>query len=491
VKITAKLILVFMLGIMIVTLINGYLAVLREDRIFQQEASNEARRVGKAIGAILANAWNAIDADRAVQIIRRDTSDLEDLDVRWVILSKAATEATRPKVAAEQMPQLRLRETSSVVVRDAEGQSHLFTYWPVAITGGVIGGLEFNHSLKQLERKKREMIALTLLQMACMTIVTVSLTALAGIRLVGEPLKKLTEKTQRVALGDLSRPVQVRGRDELAELAQSLNDMCDKLDLAQTQTAQEAAAKLRAVEQLRHADRLRTVGQLASGVAHELGTPLNVVAGRAALIASGNLPVDKLVESAQAIKCEAERMTQIIRQLLDFSRRTSPQKTDCDIRCVVNQTTQLLASIASKSNVEIVTTLPDEPANVQIDQGQIQQVLTNLVNNAIQAMPAGGNITIDVQQVEWTPATAGSERGEYVRIVVQDEGQGIPPENMDLLFEPFFTTKDVGAGTGLGLSITYGIILEHGGEVEVHSEVGKGSQFFVYLPKPLRLTQLL
>jgi two-component system NtrC family sensor kinase len=482
VRITAKLILVFMLGIMIVTVINGYLAVLREDRIFQQEASNEARRVGKAIGEILANAWNAIDADRAVEIIRRDTSDLEELNVRWVILSQTAAVPMRPKVDVDQMPDLRLRETSSVVVRDSEGQSHLFTYWPVATTDGMVGALEFDHSLKQLERKKSEMITLTLLQMTCMTIVTVSLTALAGIRLIGEPLKKLTEKTQRVAQGDLSQPVEVRGRDELAELADSLNDMCDQLDVAQKQTAQEASAKLRAVEQLRHSDRLRTVGQLASGVAHELGTPLNVVAGRAALIASGNLPEDKLVDSAEIIKREAERMTQIIRQLLDFSRRTSPQKTDCDIRCVVNQTTQLMASIASKSQVEIVSTLPDELSNVQIDQGQIQQVLTNLVNNAIQAMPDGGTITIDVQQLEWTPPAAGSERGEFIRIVVQDEGGGMPLENLDLLFEPFFTTKDIGEGTGLGLSITYGIIQEHGGDIEVHSEVGKGSQFFVYLP---------
>lgn len=481
-RITAKLILVFMLGIMIVTVINGYLAVLREDRIFQQEASNEARRVGKAIGEILANAWNAIDADRAVEIIRRDTSDLEELNVRWVILSQTAAVPMRPKVDVDQMPDLRLRETSSVVVRDSEGQSHLFTYWPVATTDGMVGALEFDHSLKQLERKKSEMITLTLLQMTCMTIVTVSLTALAGIRLIGEPLKKLTEKTQRVAQGDLSQPVEVRGRDELAELADSLNDMCDQLDVAQKQTAQEASAKLRAVEQLRHSDRLRTVGQLASGVAHELGTPLNVVAGRAALIASGNLPEDKLVDSAEIIKREAERMTQIIRQLLDFSRRTSPQKTDCDIRCVVNQTTQLMASIASKSQVEIVSTLPDELSNVQIDQGQIQQVLTNLVNNAIQAMPDGGTITIDVQQLEWTPPAAGSERGEFIRIVVQDEGGGMPLENLDLLFEPFFTTKDIGEGTGLGLSITYGIIQEHGGDIEVHSEVGKGSQFFVYLP---------
>jgi signal transduction histidine kinase len=471
-----------MLGIMIVTVINGYLAVLREDRIFQQEASNEARRVGKAIGEILANAWNAIDADRAVEIIRRDTSDLEELNVRWVILSQTAAVPMRPKVDVDQMPDLRLRETSSVVVRDSEGQSHLFTYWPVATTDGMVGALEFDHSLKQLERKKSEMITLTLLQMTCMTIVTVSLTALAGIRLIGEPLKKLTEKTQRVAQGDLSQPVEVRGRDELAELADSLNDMCDQLDVAQKQTAQEASAKLRAVEQLRHSDRLRTVGQLASGVAHELGTPLNVVAGRAALIASGNLPEDKLVDSAEIIKREAERMTQIIRQLLDFSRRTSPQKTDCDIRCVVNQTTQLMASIASKSQVEIVSTLPDELSNVQIDQGQIQQVLTNLVNNAIQAMPDGGTITIDVQQLEWTPPAAGSERGEFIRIVVQDEGGGMPLENLDLLFEPFFTTKDIGEGTGLGLSITYGIIQEHGGDIEVHSEVGKGSQFFVYLP---------
>src|SRR5208337_2658068 len=141
------------------------------------------------------------------------------------------------------------------------------------------------------------------------------------------PLDLLIAKARRIGGGDLTGPVHLRSRDELAELAENLNHMCAKLAESETRLRQETAARIMALEQLRHADRLKTVGRLASGIAHELGTPLNVVAGRAGLIGSGKLDSQQIVESAAAIKQEADKMTTIIRHLLDFARASTPRKS--------------------------------------------------------------------------------------------------------------------------------------------------------------------
>ncbi len=151
-----------------------------------------------------------------------------------------------------------------------------------------------------------------------MLLISGLLAVLLGVRFVGRPLEQLIAKARRIGGGDLEGPVHLHSHDELAELAENLNAMCANLAESQTKLRQETAARITALEQLRHADRLKTVGRLASGIAHELGTPLNVVAGRAGLIGSGKLDAEQIAQSAAAIKPEADKMTEIIRQLARF-----------------------------------------------------------------------------------------------------------------------------------------------------------------------------
>ncbi len=233
----------------------------------------------------------------------------------------------------------------------------------------------------------------------------------------------------------------------------------------------EVSARESAVVQLRHADRLNTIGKLASGVAHELGTPLNVVAGRAWMIASKRAAGDDACRSADVIARQAERMTTIIKGLLDFARRGGTRKAPVELRRLVRETATLLASLAEKSSVTI--DVEDGPPDVAwVNTSEVQQVLTNLVVNAIQAMPAGGRVHVALET-----------RGKVVRIKVRDEGEGIPPDVMPHIFDPFFTTKDVGVGTGLGLSVSYGIVRDHGGWIEAHSKPGEGAELVVCLPR--------
>jgi signal transduction histidine kinase len=276
----------------------------------------------------------------------------------------------------------------------------------------------------------------------------------------------------------------LRSRDELAELADDLNEMCARLAESQADIRAETAARLGATEQLRHADRLKTVGRLAAGIAHELGTPLNVVSGRAGLILSDKLAAEEVGASAAAIKTEADKMTRIIRQLLDFGRASTPRKVATDLRQVVSQAVDLLRTLAENSQVTLGFDQATEAAVAEIDVAQVQQVLTNLVVNAIQAMPHGGRVTISLRrQVAHPPDASDRPEAAYFAIEIRDQGIGIPAERLTQLFEPFFTTKQVGEGTGLGLSIAYGIVQEHGGWIDVTSQPGEGSCFTVMLPE--------
>jgi signal transduction histidine kinase len=183
-----------------------------------------------------------------------------------------------------------------------------------------------------------------------------------------------------------------------------------------------------------------------------------------------------------AIKSEADRMANIIRQLLDFARRRMPERTSVDLRHVTNQCVDLLRSLATKHNVELVVS-GNESLTANVDAAQIQQVVTNLVVNAIQAMPDGGTVSIDVQQRRaQPPGVTDATEETYCCLAVRDEGRGVSDDDRRHLFEPFFTTKDVGEGTGLGLSVSYGIVQDHHGWIDVKSEPGKGSCFTVFLP---------
>jgi two-component system NtrC family sensor kinase len=294
---------------------------------------------------------------------------------------------------------------------------------------------------------------------------------------IGRPVSRLAEKARRVGTGDLSGPLVLAQRDELGQLATEINLMCERL-------AAERSAREAATEQLRHADRLTTVGKLASGLAHELGTPLNVVQGRARLIRDREVEGDEAIESARIVLEQSERMTKLIRQLLDFARPRPLQKASLLVPVLVDRVCELVATIARKSSVQLRASNLDEPLRVEADEGQLHQVLTNLVINALHASPEGGTVHIVSRIAAATPPPhVDTQASEWVAIEVRDEGVGMDAETRERIFEPFFTTKDVGEGTGLGLSVSWGIVREHGGWIDVVSEPGTGSTFTVWLPR--------
>jgi signal transduction histidine kinase len=242
------------------------------------------------------------------------------------------------------------------------------------------------------------------------------------------------------------------------------------LDAMKRRLATEAALRKETLTQLRHADRLTTVGRLAAGLAHELGTPLNVVAGKASLISSGRMNGEDAKKSAIVIEQQADRMTTIIRHLLDFARRGGTGRQPTDLHALAEETAELLRPLALKSKV----TFACEGAHTEafVNRAELQQVLSNLLTNAVHAMPKGGKVTV-----------RSSEEAHMNVLRVIDEGEGIPLEILPRIFDPFFTTKDVGQGTGLGLSVVHGIVDDHGGTIEVESSIGRGTTFTLRIPR--------
>jgi signal transduction histidine kinase len=247
------------------------------------------------------------------------------------------------------------------------------------------------------------------------------------------------------------------------------------LDRLRTYVENERAGRRRVIEQLRHAERLNVVGKLAAGVAHELGTPLNVISTTAELLDTDAKAGPMVHASCRVIIEQSGRMATIIRQLLDFGRRGGADRSPTDLVTLVESTVALMRPLARKRQVELSLALPNRSVAAEVNRLEIGQVLSNLILNAIQAMPNGGRsiVALGVER----------ERGVDVAVLtVSDEGTGIRAEDVPRVFDPFFTTKDVGEGTGLGLAVTYGIVSDHGGRVNVETDWGHGSCFTVVLP---------
>jgi two-component system, NtrC family, sensor kinase len=225
-----------------------------------------------------------------------------------------------------------------------------------------------------------------------------------------------------------------------------------------------------------------SIGRLAAGVAHEINNPMTSVLSLSMLLEKDMVPGDPRKEDLEIIVQETTRCRDIVRQLLDFARERPSQKRVVDIHHVVDETLALVRKYERVRHVDISHTASDEPALVSVDAKQLQQVLTNIITNAAEAVDVDlaraaaprGRVAVTVDE---------DASGAYVVVRVQDNGRGIAPEDQARIFEPFYTTKGEQRGTGLGLSVSLGIIRKHEGTIEIDSEAGHGTVVSVVLPR--------
>jgi signal transduction histidine kinase len=481
VTIARNLVFWLLAAICVVLALQGALRVRNAVEVFDADMRRDHELLGRGLGAAVIAMWTSHGAEAARDLVHHADPPSTDVEVRWVALQPGAP---GDPTTLDEATLATLMHGSIVhaAAHNAAGEERLATWVPLPPLDGKHTALFVSEDLHSRDRYVRASVRTSVYGTLAIIVVCGVLATAIGSIFVGQPVARLVEQARRIGRGELTAHVAPSRRDELGTLADEMNAMADRLDEANRRVHEETQARIEAMEQLRQAERLLTVGRLASGIAHELGTPLQVVTGRASLIAGGEVTGDEAKQFAGVIVTEVDRMAGIIRQLLDFARRRRPDKVTQEIPAIAKQVAILLGPLAERRGVRIeIDEKGAEPASV--DGAQIQQVLTNLLVNAVQAMPKGGRVQVGFSVGKQTPPE-GSEAaaGDYLTITVKDEGEGIDPSVLPRVFEPFFTTKDVGEGTGLGLSVSYGIVREHAGYIEVDSEVGRGTTFHVHLP---------
>ncbi len=483
-RLVRKLTLALLAGFAVIFAIQAWLSMREFAEAYETDISRDHRVMGRALAAAVAASLRDHGPNAAVSMIAEADARELQTEIRWVQLDAAPGSAGAPALPRAQVVPAELGHDVSLVDRSRGSHGMVYTYTPVMLDGQVAGDIELSQSLEGEQRFIHVRFLHELAVTAALVLVCGGVAWVLGVRLVGEPVRKLALQARRIGAGDLSSRITLRQHDELSLLAEEMNAMTDNLAEARVQLESETSARLAAIEQVRHADRLATVGQLASGIAHELGTPLNVISGHAAMIASGEVCSEpEIRETACVIQEQTTRMTGILRQLLDFARRKTTERSPADLVKLAQETVAFLEPLASKRGVlmEFRDREPAVPA--EVGTGQIEQVLTNLVMNAIQASPPGARVEVAVLTRRLAPREGDGSERRCVCVEVRDRGNGIPEDARARIFDPFFTTKPVGEGTGLGLSVAYGIVADHGGWIDVVSEAGRGSVFTVWLPQ--------
>jgi len=306
-------------------------------------------------------------------------------------------------------------------------------------------------------------------------------------RIVVKPINQLLSATEKITGGHYGHQVRISGSSEMSQLAESFNAMSEKLQLKDRQVTSQLSALEKANIELNQAreetlrsEKMASVGLLAAGMAHEIGTPLASIMGYAEMLTGEQSENQLYSEYAQRITQDCARIDRIVRGLLDYSRPRPANIEPVDIRQLVLNTIELLTQQGAFKNIEVTPLFNGPLKDAKVDPHQLQQVLINLMLNSRDAMPEGGKLNLCASMDE-SVCLSDFSNG-CMRIDVLDNGSGIPVENISKLFDPFFTTKPPGKGTGLGLAIVSRIIDEIGGRIKVQSKQGTGTCFTIWLP---------
>ncbi len=345
----------------------------------------------------------------------------------------------------------------------------------------VLGLLDISISLETLRQKSRE-YRLVFVILTCMLLLLFGMLVIILTHyLIDVPVGRLVQQSTQVALGNFESRVPVTSRDELGELAEAVNEMTESLgradkelkgwaDSLESKVEERSRAIMLMEEQLRHSEKMASIGTLAAGVAHEINNPLTGILLYASILNSDKRLDPALLPDVERVISETRRCAGIVKNLLEFSRESLPEKEAISLETILDDVINFFHNQPEFSKIAIRKNYDSCLPQISVDPNQIRQVFMNLLINAGHAMPAGGDLEI---------STFWSADGKYVCADIKDNGDGIPEENLARIFDPFFTTKP--DGTGLGLAISYGIIENNGGKIEVKSTPGWGAEFIVML----------
>lgn len=428
---------------------GGYLEETYEDLAFEKRALQELKEniLDKAVGATGYIYAMTTGGELTIHPFREGQNiyDEKDQDSRYFI-----REMIERKNGWIRYP---WRNQTDSAARMKIVRYQYFTPWDWIV---AVGSYENEFYEPANEIKKRIFSSMSLLVLVVGTFAMILV--FFASKFLTNPIQRLIAGVREVKRGRLDTQIAVTSNDELGELATNFNRMTEVLrknkDL-ETILAQQ--------------NKMASLGVLSSEVAHEINNPLGVILGYAAYLENKMNPDDPGFKYIQEIKRESKRCKNIVQDLLSYARVPKPALAETDINALLEQIVDFAAHHTDMDAVNIITTFDSRLPRIWVDGDQIRQVAMNLMLNAGAAMPEGGRLVV---------GTALGEEG-YVKLTFQDSGAGIPPENLEKIFEPFFTTKT--RGTGLGLAITKTIVEQHGGRIEVATEVGKGTTVTVSL----------
>ena len=339
----------------------------------------------------------------------------------------------------------------------------------VALGSGVGGYLLVAQDWTAFRKDRYRRIAASLIAIGVVLLMVAMVIPIVAHRYVTQPLAQLRQRVSDLeGTGGIEQKL---GGDEVELISEEFKRVDQELVGARRRLIEESERKLQLERRLLHSDKLATIGTLASGFAHEIGTPLAVIRGHAEFLT--NHPDEhKLKESLQVIVDQVDRISNMVRMLLDLGRRRESMRATSDVRAIANRTVQLLETEAARRGVAVVAELGSEPLTVDCDPDQLQQVFVNLEVNALDAMAEkGGTLRI----------TSVNDASGKVKVCFEDTGPGVPAAIRSRIFDPFFTTKDPGKGTGMGLALSQTIISDHAGELLLEQN-SHGARFVIYLP---------
>ncbi|MFN0119241.1 MAG: sensor histidine kinase [Blastocatellia bacterium] len=482
-RISTRLIVLLTIVIGLVMLAGGWFILRGRERVLENAMHNEVRAHALTLQIALEGLFRSGRDAEAQQLIDslgrnprvygvllfdgggRISMVSNPLAVDEVLFPEEVMHVLKTSQTMEQVRRIRQQEVFSIIMPIRVGQTPRGAF-EIAQPMAVIRA--------DFARARRDIGLITLALFATMIVVVYAVMRQAVVR----PISELLRGAAAVGRGALDHRVSIPGRgSEFAQLASEFNRMADKLGEQRLAADRAAAQRLQLEQQLRHNERLASVGRLAAGVAHEIGTPLNVIDARAEQLGQAAGTAERRERNAAIIRTQVDRIARIVRQLLNLARPYDFSPETVDLCELVAATLEMLDTRIRESSVRVVFTPPGR-IEVTGDREFLRQVFINIVVNALQAMPEGGDLRISCLADAGAPASGQG----YAAMRFADSGPGIPAEHLPHLFDPFYTTRDIGHGAGLGLAVSHRIIEEHGGWIEAENNSGPGASFTVYLP---------
>lgn len=464
------------------------------------------------------------------------TDDLEDTILNALEINKSITEIsvfkmkeTEPEFAATSSRANQVPVTDKIRSSIQTGKTlpHLTykdedRFWDIVVPiyhrtpkskqAKVLGAVSVLTSLNQADRITAQNLRVALIFTPAAILLLIILLNVLFRYIIHNPVKKIQEAMAKAETGDLKAEALLNSSDELGMIAGSYNRMLRQIREATAERislierinnfnvelkskVESATAELtkrnselyqlnerllKMQLELVQLERLAVAGQLTATFAHEVGTPLNLISGHVQLLIESFSDNEMILRKLTLVQSQIRRLGEIVRRFLDATRRPKLDLAAVDLNQLIQEVSALIVPTLQTRRVKCDNRLHADLPVIQADRKQLEQVLLNLINNSLDAMPKEGHLLIETEM----------SSDQRIAIKITDTGQGIEPDHLEKLFRPMFTTKEIGQGTGLGLTICRAIIKEHGGEIEVKSTVGEGTTFSIFLPAEVPVLQL-